>query len=534
MENFEHSGRITINKKKRNLEGEGFLSETCLNVSGVGVKLMLYNNPATKKTVKFSNSLYEKVLKRYNLERAIFLASLYEYFREFLQSITFFKVISSYILVPEDRSKTLIKTKNLHVKTKQNEKTFSVEIIYGLNRNKNGQLEVTREFTKFLKSTGEKGKCHAKQLMNLSIEDEKELWEPYSKKNKEPLWFWLFLDSVAKDLCLNKKQIKNRYPAITKGDFDKGLKGLLQTSKPIIIIKDRKIDYFTEEAQKHLGFVPTDISEFPNAHPSRLPIIKAGGEAFTSFMSHKLLHYENKIFYKRWKDTKIKIKENFAKLQIKGGYKELIQRLGESPTGKNIDKLRKLLYFQAHFVFTIPEDDGGCRIGNLIALEERKNKFGQVGEIWVTAGSMLTPEAVFSVSSKDSGRLLIPFIDLPEKMIGYPASWGSQALLHMLILEYLTEQSREFAKNGSVIISPEKLGALATEARIPSGFIHRLDEVIELFCCPEQGFLDKQGNQYSINKKNERAKTHLIEQGKMREKRSQQSKQSKLKRKRLK
>ena len=44
-----------------------------------------------------------------------------------------------------------------------------------------------------------------------------------------------------------------------------------------------------------------------------------------------------------------------------------------------------------------------------------------------------------------------------------------------------------------------------------------------LFCCPDQGFLEKQGDEYSFNKRNEKAKQHLIEQGKMREKRSKQA-----------
>ena len=89
--------------------------------------------------------------------------------------------------------------------------------------------------------------------------------------------------------------------------------------------------------------------------------------------------------------------------------------------------------------------------------------------------------------------------------------------MQLLILEHLTLQSREFANKGSVCISPEEWERLAVEANVPEELKPRIIEVRDLFCCSDQGFLERQGNEYTFNKKHEKAQNHLVEQGKMRE-----------------
>ena len=101
----------------------------------------------------------------------------------------------------------------------------------------------------------------------------------------------------------------------------------------------------------------------------------------------------------------------------------------------------------------------------------------------------------------------------------------------MLVLEYITLHSREFYKNGSIVLSADQWESLAMDAGLPANFIGRLNEIMDLFCCPDQGFLDRQGQEYGFNKKNEKAKKHLVEQGKLREKRAKQAKYSKRKKK---
>ncbi len=139
----------------------------------------------------------------------------------------------------------------------------------------------------------------------------------------------------------------------------------------------------------------------------------------------------------------------------------------------------------------------------------------------------LDPASVYKVNSSKGGRLLIPFVELPKEMVGYRASWGSQAFFHMLTMEYITEKSREFADNGSIYIPGKKWIALAKEAKIPTGFMNRLPEVLELFCCPDRGFLERQGDDYAFNDKNKKVEKHLIDQGKLKNKRSKQAKKSK-------
>jgi len=246
------------------------------------------------------------------------------------------------------------------------------------------------------------------------------------------------------DVFRLKKQKRNQATALPRESFDKGLKRLLQTPQPIITVGSSKIDYHKKGDNRSIGFIPTNIPDFPNVHPDTIPIIKAGGEIFGSFMSHKLLHFENKLFYDRYR----KKVYDFRKLVIDGGYEAILRQLGYSINGRNIDLVKKILYFQSGFRFTLPKSDGGSKTGNLISLTENKNKFGKIGSLDIVAGSMLTPESVYTASPDDSGNLLIPFVDLPEKMIGNPATWGAQAFLQMLILEYLTLHSREFFQNG--------------------------------------------------------------------------------------
>ena len=529
MTTYEYQGQITIEPKKRTngLLGSGILNETCLAVSGLRIKLMFYSNPVTREQFPFDNPTYKRILDKHKLDEVPFFISFFNYFTEFVQSIELFKSVSNYVLDPNRENKVLTNKDNLQIWCDWESQSDIFNLYYAFNRGRSGKFGITDKYIEFLRRSGNQGKKFAATLKKYTAAEERELWASASEKEASPLWLELILESFIKDWYLKQNKIKDHHRAIPRENFDKGLKRLLQSTQPLITVGPMKIDYHKEEDGKSLGFIPTDMTNFPNAHPSRIPIIKAGGELFRSFMSHKLLNWENKVFYERWKDEKIRMKENYSRISIKGGYRELIQLLGNSPEGKAIEKLRNILYFQAHFLFNIPEEDGGCRIGNLIALEEKINKFGKVGELKITAGSMLTPEAVFSCGVRDQGRLLVPFVALPEKMIGNPATWGSQAFLQMLVLEYLTLHSRDFSKCGSIIISPGRWEALAIEAGIPANFIQRLNEILALFCCPDQGFLEKQGHEYSFNKKNEKAKTHLIEQGEMREKRAQQAKRKK-------
>lgn len=535
MTTYEYQGQITIDPQKKieGVLGSGILNETCLAISGLRIKLMFYSTPATREQFPFDNPTYKRIFDKYKLEEVPFFLSFFDYFTEFVQSIELFNGVSNYILDPNRENRVLTNKDNLQIWCDWESQSDIFNLYYAFNRGRSCKFGITDKYIEFLRRSGTQGKKFAATLKKYTAAEERELWASASEKEASPLWLELILESFVKDRYLKQDKIKDHHRAIPRENFDKGLKRLLQVHQPLITVGERKIDYHKNGDGKSLGFIPTNMSNFPNVHPSRVPIVRAGGALFRSFMSYKLLHYESKIFYERWKDEKIRlnINDNFSRLSIIGGYKELVHRLGESPKGTNIDKIKKLLYFQAHFLFTLPEEGGGCRVGNLIALEERMNNFGKTEEIIISAGTMLTPEAVYSVSPKDSGRLLVPFVDLPEKMIGYPATWGAQAFLQMLVLEYITLHSKEFAQNGSILIPPERWEVLASEAQLPPGFMKRLKEIQSLFCCPDQGFLDRQGQEYSFNKKNEKAKIHLVEQGKLREKRAKQAKYSKRKKK---
>lgn len=520
MSTYDYQGKITIALKSldESIFGCGDLTDACLDVSGLHVKLIFYSNPATREQFPFNNPNFRRILQEHGVDKHPFFLAFLSHVTDFIESIELFNVVSDYILSPYQENRVLTNKDNLQVWCDWDNPSLTHNLYYAFNREKSGKFGITDMYIDFLKRSGPQGKKFAVVLKKYTAIEEQELWASATLKDKSPLWLDLLLNSFIKDRYLTQKKAQTQQRAIPREHFDKALKKFFQAPKPIITVGENRVDYHKEGDNKSLGFIPTDMVNFPNAHPSRIPIIKAGGELFNSFLSHKLLNWENKLFYERWKDEKIRLKENYARISVKGGYKQLVQMLGSYPDGETIDKLRKLLHFQAHFLFAIPEGNGGCRIGNLIALEEKVNKFGKVGELKITAGSMLTPEAVFSCGVRDYGRLLVPFVNLPEKMIGNPVTWGSQAFLQMLTLEYITLNSRQFAKNGSVKISTEQWEKLAIEAGLSSKFLTRIHDIVTLFCCPEQGFLEVQGTEYSFNKKNTTAKIHLIEQGKIREK----------------
>ena len=449
-----------------------------------------------------------------------------EYFDLFIQSIPFFKYFTSQINHKTRKPETpLNRTYTCAISKYRKEKsTFS--ITYTMDRNKKGLLEITQDYSEHLKNLGDTGKKLAKRVQQLSQKEEEILWGVW-EKGKLPVWLSLLYKSFLGDCYEKQKKRAEMTTSLTRETFNRGLKRLLQTPRPLITVGERRIDYHKEGDNRSLGFIPIDSPDFSNIHPDTIPLIKAGGEIFGSFMSHKLLHFENRLFYDRYR-KKI---HDFRKLVVNGGYEAILKKLGYSVNGRNINSIKKLFYFQSSFLFTLHNSDGGSKTGNLISLTENRNKFGKVGSLDIIAGSMLTPEAVYTASPEDNGNLLIPFVDLPEKMVGNPATWGSQAFLQMLLLEYITVHSREFAQKGAVLISKTEWEKLATEAKMTMAAIKNLPEIKEFFCDKDEGFLERQGDDYTINKRYPEANKHLLEQGRLREKKSKSAKKRKPKKK---
>ena len=526
---YDYLGRIEINRERK-IKLEGILSETCMDVMSLRYRLMMYNNHISDKKEELSNILFKEVLEQHKIkEEGEFYGHFQEFVTVFTNRVELFKYTSNYLLKPGEKSKDLLKKDNIRVSVKWNEPEGLFYLNYGFNRDAKSKLPITTQFATFLKKQGTKGKEYAKTVANTSIEEEKQLWSQSSKILGELAWVKMILNCFVTDVFLKQKIKKPHIFALPRETINSGIKRLLQAKEPFITVTERSVDYYKEGDSRRLGCIPMDTKDLPNVQPDLVPIIKAGGKMIGSFMSHKLLHFENKLFYDRWN----KGVHDFRKVSVEGGYEAILKHLNYATNGRNIENIKKILCFQASFWFTLPTQDGGSKTGNLITFTEHKNKFGKIGRLDIIAGSMMTPEAVYSASKIDGANLLVPFVKLPEKMVGNPATWGSQAFLQMLVLEYLTMQSRELAQKGSIQITAEKWEQLATEANLDNSSLKRIGDIKTLFCCPDQGFLEIQGNECTFNKKNENAKTHLIEQGKMREKKSQQSKRSRVK-KRLK
>lgn len=529
--NYPYLGSITISLKEepsKRVFGLGYLADTLLDLCALRVKCIIHRTPIINSNPSedlWSNPVYDIFKKQQNWDKDNGFSAFETYLDELLQISPFLKAIYEHFSDTTIREKGICNRnydKKLGLVERVEGGDTGFVINYGFTRDKNGLYPFTNEFVKFLESSGKYGKKMAKKL---NKDTEEELWKSVKKEKEILPWLNILCQSFIHDRFLKKTSKKILLPAIPRENIDKGIKRLLKAKTPIITVNDRRIDYFKEGDNQSLGFIPIHSKDLLNVHPDIVPVIKAGGKMIGSFMSHKLLHFENKLFYDRW-NTGV---HDFRKVSIHGGYEAILRKLGYSTNGRNIANLKKILCFQAGFWFTLPVEGGGSKTGNLITFTEHKNKFGKIGSVDIIAGSMMTPEAVYSASKKDGGSLLVPFVDLPEKMVGNPATWGAQAFLQMLVLEYLTMQSREFAKKGSVLITDEKWEHLAMDANIPAGFMKRLRDIQNLFCCPEEGFLEIQANECTFNKKNDRAKAHLMEQGKMREKRSQKPGKKKIK-----
>jgi len=519
-EGVEKDGNELFSKPIK-VKWEGFLASSFQEISAASIWLPLLINP-----LLFGKNIVPEKYK--NLfagegDPKSQHAAFAEYFEAFIQSISFFKYFRSQI-----DHKTRDPEKELNKKYTAAafhwlEEGVGFCITYAMGRSKKGLLEITQEYIIFLKGSGTQGAKLAKAMQKLSQEEEDALWGTWENETP-PMWLSLLYRSFLEDSFNAQNKRKEMHPTLTRETIDKGLKRMFQTAKPVILEKEDKVEFYYKENQKSLGFIPVNMPDIQNVHPDTIPVIRAGGEIFNSFMSHKLLRYESKIFYEQWKNPKLR---EYSSLKIRGGYEELARRLGyNSSKGKTLEQLRKLMLFQAGFWFTIPTADGGSKRGNLIVMEEEVNKYGKIGALHIIAGTMLAPSAVYKARAEEDGRLLVPAIDLPEEMIGYRGSWGAQAFLQLLVLEHLTLQSREFAKKGSVLITTEDWERLAIEAKIPGTFKGGVLEIQRFFCCPEEGFLERQGEEYILNKKHAKAQKHLLEQGKIREKRAKDAKNS--------
>ena len=108
---YQYQGSITLEPQKQSdsVSGSGTLFNTCLAVSGLRVKLLLYGNPATRAGVFFESPAYTRIFGENTLEETPFLLSFQEYLTEFVQSVDLFNITSDAILEPERKNKILTK-----------------------------------------------------------------------------------------------------------------------------------------------------------------------------------------------------------------------------------------------------------------------------------------------------------------------------------------------------------------------------------------------------------------------------------------
>lgn len=336
MNTIEHTGSITfaeegvernekeIFRKPIKVQWKGFLSSSFQQVSAAIVWIPMLSNPLLsdqdiipeKYRTLFTGQGREELKGQY--------VAFAEYFDNFIQSISFFKYFTSQINHKTREPKKILKKKYTVATFQWLEDEMGFYINYSVGRSKRGLLDITQEYIAYLKTAGKQGITIAKAMQKLSQKEEDALWGGWVE-NTPPIWLSLLYKSFIDGYFEAQSKRKEMPPALTRETIDKGLKRMFQTAKPVILEKEDKVEFYYKESQKSLGFIPVNMSDIQNVHPDTIPVIRAGGEIFNSFMSHKLLRYESKIFYEQWKNPKLR---EYSTLKIKGGYEELARRLG--------------------------------------------------------------------------------------------------------------------------------------------------------------------------------------------------------------
>lgn len=175
--------------------------------------------------------------------------------------------------------------------------------------------------------------------------------------------------------------------------------------------------------------------------------------------AHRLLRWEIQTVTKQFVEGMVDARS----LKVCGGYKELANLLGIGNNRRAAEQLRDIIIWQAAPRYYGP--DG--RYGNMLSFDYTPSGYKRPAILQLVLGNMMLPNYVYELlkmpESQVGDRRLIPIVDMPP-LIGRPNDQGAQPGYQIEILVEMRKRAKEFANNGCVQISKDRLSELAKNA----------------------------------------------------------------------
>lgn len=335
-----------------------------------------------------------------------------------------------------------------------------------------------------------------------------------SYKGQNPAWvtwvFWLDTDvtntfAVYLAGCLWKNNVELEWR-----------RSVQICSSPKICMNDIVDKLF--DPKKTRGETPDTLDTFftskgemafklPSLAPELLKFVMRGITKFHSLIAHKIFRWELQTCFDQWASGQ----RNYANIYVDGGFAEIARRLGYDDHSPAVSDVKDILIAQSQCYVSAPR----YRCSSMILLEGAYKKGdGEVTSLRITLAGFFRPGFCLSLERGDDRRL-VPILPLPG-LFGSPNLHSGQARLHLVLLEFLSDNSDELVERGCVLIRPRDISLMADEACIEE---HHVERTLHAWCedCPESpAFLQRNGEDYTLSHHNKKALDFLLAQGQKR------------------
>jgi len=254
-------------------------------------------------------------------------------------------------------------------------------------------------------------------------------------------------------------------------------------------------------------------------------LVQRGASLLGSITAHRILRWEIMTGFER---VMAGITDARA-IKIDGGWDGLADQLGIGNSNKLTQEARAIVHAQACCWLSLPD---GSR-GNLLAVRDIPAVGRRKSQLEIVLGTILLPHYGFQLPNKPEHKRLVPIVELPP-MVGRPADHSAQATASMLVMRELRRQARDLYLNGAVRLTLEDWAVLFSAAHLPSSLIGRVLERWTHDDTDGPAFLHRvDADAYTLGNTHARARSFLLEAGKIELDSSDAGRRSAAKRRRL-
>ena len=245
----------------------------------------------------------------------------------------------------------------------------------------------------------------------------------------------------------------------------------------------------------------------PSLNGDLLKVVSRGIEKFHSITAHRILRWEIQTCFDQW----VAGDRSYGTIYVEGGFSEVARRIGYSDDSPAVSDVKDILVAQSQCYVNAPK----YRCSSLILLEGAdKKKDGNVTCMRITLPRFLLPGFCLTLD-QGSDRRLVPILPLPG-LFGSPNSHAGQARLHLVMLEFLSDNSDELVERGWVLVRPRDISLMANAACIEE---HHVQRTLHVWCedSPDSpAFLKRNGEDYTLSHHHQKALDFLLIQGQKR------------------